>query len=55
MRKAHVTATVELVLWMDDGLELSEVMDVADITLCLGDGVTVESVDITDFNVTDSK
>ncbi len=56
MRKVYVEVKVKLILNMDEGIEVGEVID--DINyefLSNTEGVDVEDTEILDYNVTDSK
>lgn len=56
MRKVYVDVKVKLILNMDDGIEVSEVMDEMDYQFLPGtEGVEIEDTEIKDYEVTDSK
>ena len=54
MRKVFVTATVNFVLNMDEGIEVSDVIH--DMKIATNeDGVDIESHDVTNYEITDSR
>jgi hypothetical protein len=56
MRKVYVEVKVKLILNMDDGIEVSEVMDEMDYNFAPNTtGVDIEDTEIKDYEVTDSK
>lgn len=56
MRKVYVTLTVNLILNMDEGLEVGDVVDNLDYSFVSPtEGADVHDMTIADYKVTDSK
>jgi hypothetical protein len=52
-RKVYITAQVSMVLRVDEGADLDDIL--AEVSLLVGDEATVEDFGILDYKVTDSK
>ena len=55
MREVTVEVTVKLQMKVDEGLEISEVIDEMDYEFHLPDNATLDDEEIQDFEVKDSK
>ena len=55
MRKVTVEVTVQLQMKVDEGAEISEVIDEMDYNFNLPDNATLDDEQILDFKVKDSK
>ena len=57
MRKVYVEVKTRLIIEMDDGIEVSEVMDDMDYSFSVAemDGASIVDSELDDFEVTDSK
>jgi len=54
-RKVYVNVTLHVILQVDDGVELSDVMDEADFNFLPDERATVEDVSMRHYEVADSK